>query len=76
MYEILFKQVLNQVTKMMVVDAPEIAKVCKPGQFVMIRVDETGERFPLTIADFDREKGTITIVFQEVGKSWKSRKRR
>jgi len=69
MYEILFKQVLNQVTKMMVVDAPEIAKVCKPGQFVMIRVDETGERFPLTIADFDREKGTITIVFQEVGKS-------
>ena len=69
MYEILFKQVLNPVTKMMVVDAPEIAKVCKPGQFVMIRVNETGERFPLTIGDFDREKGTITIVFQEVGKS-------
>lgn len=53
----------------MVVKAPDIAKVCKPGQFVMIRVDETGERFPLTIADFDRQKGTITIVFQEVGKS-------
>lgn len=69
MYEILFKKVLNPVTKMMVVKAPDIAKVCKPGQFVMIRVDETGERFPLTIADFDREKGTITIVFQEVGKS-------
>jgi ferredoxin--NADP+ reductase len=63
MYEILFKQVLNPLTKMMVVHAPEIAKVCKPGQFVMIRVNETGERFPLTIGDFDREKGTITIVF-------------
>ncbi|NHI89513.1 MAG: sulfide/dihydroorotate dehydrogenase-like FAD/NAD-binding protein [Candidatus Thorarchaeota archaeon] len=69
MYEILSKKVLNEVTKMMVVAAPEIARVCKPGQFVMIRVNETGERFPLTIADFDREKGTITIVFQEVGKS-------
>jgi NAD(P)H-flavin reductase len=69
MYEILSKKVLNEVTKMMVVAAPEIARVCKPGQFVMIRVNETGERFPLTIADFDRDKGTITIVFQEVGKS-------
>ena len=69
MYEILSKKVLNEITKMMVVAAPEIARVCKPGQFVMIRVNETGERFPLTIADFDREKGTITIVFQEVGKS-------
>ena len=69
MYEILSKKVLNEITKMMVVAAPEIARVCKPGQFVMIRVNETGERFPLTIADFDRDKGTITIVFQEVGKS-------
>ncbi|TXT55937.1 MAG: Sulfide dehydrogenase subunit beta [Candidatus Thorarchaeota archaeon] len=69
MYEIKFKQVLNPVTKMLVVQAPDIAKVCKAGQFVMIRVNETGERFPLTIADFDREKGTVTIVFQEVGKS-------
>ena len=69
MYEITFKQVLNPVTKMLVVHAPEIAKVCKPGQFVMIRVNETGERIPLTVADFDRKKGDITIVFQEVGKS-------
>ena len=54
---------------MLVVKAPDVARVCKPGQFVMIRVNETGERFPLTLADFDREKGTITITFQEVGKS-------
>ncbi|NWF95499.1 MAG: sulfide/dihydroorotate dehydrogenase-like FAD/NAD-binding protein [Candidatus Thorarchaeota archaeon] len=71
MYEIKFKQILNPMTKMMVVRAPDVAKVCRPGQFVMIRVNETGERFPLTIADFDREKGDITIVFQEVGKSTK-----
>jgi NAD(P)H-flavin reductase len=69
MYEITFKQVLNPITKMLVVHAPEIAKVCKPGQFVMIRVNETGERIPLTVADFDRKKGEITIVFQEVGKT-------
>ena len=69
MYEILEKKVLNDVTKKLVVKAPEIARVCRPGQFVMIRVNETGERFPLTLADFDREKGTITITFQEVGKS-------
>jgi NAD(P)H-flavin reductase len=71
MYKILQKRVLNPITKMMVVEAPDVAKVCKPGQFVMIRVNETGERFPLTVADFDRDKGTITIVFQEVGKSTK-----
>lgn len=71
MYKILEKKVLNPVTKMNVIEAPDIAKVCKPGQFVMIRVNETGERFPLTIADFDRDKGTITIVYQEVGKSTK-----
>lgn len=71
MYEILSKQILNSVTKMLVVSAPEIAKVCKPGQFVIVRVNETGERIPLTIADFDRKKGSITIVFQEVGKTTK-----
>ncbi|MGQ4913044.1 MAG: sulfide/dihydroorotate dehydrogenase-like FAD/NAD-binding protein [Candidatus Thorarchaeota archaeon] len=71
MYKILKKRVLNEVTKLMVIDAPEIAEVCKPGQFVIIRVNETGERFPLTIGDFDRKEGTITIVFQEVGKSTK-----
>ncbi len=56
---------------MMVVDAPDVARVCNPGQFVMIRVNETGERIPLTVADFDREKSQVTIVFQEVGKTTK-----
>ncbi|MCF2136852.1 MAG: sulfide/dihydroorotate dehydrogenase-like FAD/NAD-binding protein [Candidatus Thorarchaeota archaeon] len=69
MYKIVRKKVLNPVVKLMEVSAPDIAKVCQPGQFIMIRVNETGERFPLTVADFDREKGTVTIVFQEVGKS-------
>jgi len=69
MYEIVDKKILNEVTKMLVVQAPEISRVCKPGQFVMIRINETGERFPLTVADFDRKKGTVTITFQEVGKS-------
>ncbi|MEM2142940.1 MAG: sulfide/dihydroorotate dehydrogenase-like FAD/NAD-binding protein [Candidatus Thorarchaeota archaeon] len=71
MYKIVAKRELNPVTKMMVVSAPDVARVCRPGQFVIIRVNETGERFPLTIADFNREKGEITIVFQEVGKSTK-----
>ncbi len=69
MYEVLDKNILNEITKRLVVQAPEIARVCKPGQFVMIRINETGERFPLTVADFDRKKGTVTITFQEVGKS-------
>jgi len=69
MYEVLDKKIINEITKMLVVQAPDIARVCKPGQFVMIRINETGERFPLTVADFDRKKGTVTITFQEVGKS-------
>ena len=69
MYEVLDKNILNEITKRLVVHAPEIARVCKPGQFIMIRINETGERFPLTVADFDRKKGTVTITFQEVGKS-------
>lgn len=71
MYEVKSKRVLNPTTKMLVVTAPDITKVCKPGQFVVVRVNETGERIPLTIADFDRSKGLITLVFQEVGKSTK-----
>ncbi|MHA2423814.1 MAG: sulfide/dihydroorotate dehydrogenase-like FAD/NAD-binding protein [Candidatus Thorarchaeota archaeon] len=75
MYKIVQKRVLADVggvrTTMMAVDAPEVARVCQPGQFVMIRVNDTGERIPLTVGDFDREKGEVTIVFQEVGKSTK-----
>ena len=53
----------------MVVEAPRVAKRCLPGQFVIVKKDEQSERIPLTICDYDREKGTITIVFQPVGAS-------
>lgn len=69
MYKILEKQVLSDVTKLMVVHAPHVAHKAKAGQFIIVRIDERGERVPLTIADFDREKGAVTIIFQEVGKS-------
>ena len=51
----------------MVIEAPRVAASCQPGQFLIVRQDETGERIPLTIADFDREEGTITVVFQVLG---------
>jgi ferredoxin--NADP+ reductase len=53
----------------MVIEAPEVARKAKAGQFVIVRISEKGERIPLTVADFDRQAGTITIIFQEVGKS-------
>lgn len=68
-YTILRREDLAPVTKLMVVEAPEVARKAQPGQFVIVRIDEEGERIPLTIADFDRDAGTITIIFQEVGKS-------
>jgi ferredoxin--NADP+ reductase len=68
-YKILEKEVLSDVTKLMVIDAPQVARKARPGQFVIVRVDERGERIPLTIADYDPDAGTITLVFQEVGKS-------
>lgn len=67
MYKILKKKVLNPTVTLMEVDAPLIAKKAEPGQFIILRVNEDGERIPLTIADFDREKGTVTIIFQIVG---------
>ncbi len=69
MYKIIRKEVLSGVSKLMEVEAPQVAGKARPGQFVVLRNDETGERFPLTIADFDREARTITLIFQEVGKS-------
>lgn len=69
MYKILHKEVLSDVNKLMVVDAPEVARKARAGQFIILRIDEHGERIPLTIADYDREAGTITIIFQEVGKT-------
>ena len=71
MYRILEKETLTPVTKLYVIEAPEVARKAQPGQFVILRVDEKGERVPLTIADYDREAGTITIVVQEVGKTTK-----
>lgn len=69
MYKILEKRELNEQVTLMVIDAPLIAKKAKAGQFIIFRTDELGERVPLTIADYDGEKGTITIIFQKVGKS-------
>ncbi len=67
MYKILKKESLNPTVTLMEIDAPLIAKKAEPGQFIILRVDEAGERIPLTVADYDREKGTITIIFQIVG---------
>ncbi|MFH1904291.1 MAG: sulfide/dihydroorotate dehydrogenase-like FAD/NAD-binding protein [bacterium] len=71
MFRILEKKRLSKEIKSMVVSAPEIAKKAKPGQFIVLRIDETGERIPLTINDFDSKTGSITIIFQEVGKTTK-----
>ena len=68
-YEIVKREQLGPTIFLLEVLAPDIARVCQPGQFVMVRIDETGERIPLTIADFDRGAGTVTIVVQAVGKT-------
>ncbi len=67
MYKILKKTELNPTVTLMVVDAPFVAAKAEPGQFIILRVDDEGERIPLTIADFDRNEGTVTIIFQIVG---------
>ena len=67
MAKILEKRPLTPITKLYKVDAPLVAKSAKPGQFVIVRVRDGGERIPLTIADYDRDDGTLTIVVQEVG---------
>lgn len=69
MYKIVTKRRLNDAVTLMEVEAPHIAKKAKAGQFIIFRVDEQGERVPLTIADYDREKGTVTIIYQIVGAS-------
>ena len=73
MYKIISKRYLNkaETTMEMVVEAPLVARKCKAGQFIIFRLDEFGERVPLTIADYDRENGTVTIMFQPVGRSTK-----
>ena len=72
MFNILYADKLAPNIYRMVVEAPRVAKHCQPGQFVIVKENETGERIPLTICDYDREKGTITIVFQPVGASTQS----
>lgn len=67
MYKIKVKTELSPGVKLFVMEAPLIARKCQPGQFVILRIDEDGERVPLTIADFNRTEGTITLIFQEVG---------
>ena len=67
MYKIITKRSLNPTVTLMEIEAPAVAKKAEPGQFIILRVDENGERIPLTVADYDRKKGTITIIFQIVG---------
>ena len=69
MYKIVSKKILNSALELMEIHAPFVARKCEAGQFIIIRVDEDGERIPLTIADFDREKETVTIIYQKVGYS-------
>jgi len=69
MYRILEKKILSETVKLMKIKAPLIAKKAKAGQFIILRIDEEGERIPLTIADFDRDEGSVTIIFMEVGKT-------
>jgi len=69
MYEILVKEDLTPTTKLFEILAPPVARKAQAGQFIIVRVDERGERTPLTVADYDRERGAITIVVQAVGKT-------
>jgi glutamate synthase (NADPH/NADH) small chain len=69
MYKIVRVERFSDVTFLHEIEAPDVAKVALPGHFIMVRIDDTGERIPLTVADFDRKKGTVTVVVQAVGKT-------
>jgi len=69
MYPIIRREAFSDTTFLWEVLAPDVARSAEPGHFVMLRLHETGERIPLTVADFDREKGTITMVIQALGKT-------
>lgn len=71
MFKIRHKRVLAPSIYLMDIEAPRVARSCAPGQFVIVKMDEKGERIPLTICDYDKEKGTVTIVFQTLGTSTK-----
>ena len=69
MYSIVRSEFLNPQVKLLEIEAPRVAQKAKAGQFIILRIDEQGERIPLTIADYDVERGTVTIIFQIVGKT-------
>ena len=69
MYKIIKAEKLNEIVYLMVVEAPMVAKHCQPGQIIIVKEDDAGERIPLTICDYDRKAGTVTIVFQPIGAS-------
>ena len=71
MFEIVKRKELNPTVTLIEVNAPLVAKKAQPGQFVILRTHAEGERIPLTVADFDREKGTVTVIFQIVGATTK-----
>ena len=71
MYKIVTKKSLNPTVTLMEIEAPLVAAKAKPGQFIILRVDEDGERIPLTVAGTDRERGTVKIIFQIVGRTTK-----
>lgn len=72
MYKIVRKEVLNPTITLLEIEAPFVARKAQPGQFIILRIDEKGERLPLTIGGYDREKGTVTIIFQLVGLTTKA----
>ncbi|HZK40158.1 MAG TPA: sulfide/dihydroorotate dehydrogenase-like FAD/NAD-binding protein, partial [Atribacterota bacterium] len=69
MYKVMNKEKLNETIYSMWIQAPEVALSVQPGQFIILMIKEKGERIPLTVADFDRERGLIRVVFQIVGKT-------
>ena len=71
MYKIIEKKVMSETVKLMKIEAPLVAKKAQAGQFIILRINEKGERIPLTIADYDKNKGTVTVIFMEVGKTTK-----
>ncbi len=71
MYKIVNKKELTENIYLMDIEAPRVAKSAKPGQFIIIKNDDKGERIPLTIADYNPEEGTVSIVFQAVGRGTK-----
>ncbi|MCQ2755172.1 MAG: sulfide/dihydroorotate dehydrogenase-like FAD/NAD-binding protein, partial [bacterium] len=67
MYKIVKKEQLNSTVTLMEIEAPYVAAKAQPGQFIILRVDDEGERIPLTVAGYDRENGTVTVIFQIAG---------